>query len=351
MRHGRHVVYAVEEPLLTEEKSEFVSHLYLVSVDGAEPVQLTFGEARNSGAQWSPDGAFLAFLSTRSGTANLHVLHVAGGEAWALTRYEKSSVAAVRWAPDGTRLAFLMGEPPTEEKEKARKAKGDALQVDVDLEFAHLYTVPFGVGPRVLPEVTQLTRGRYHVVSCAWLPDGSQLAFTSQPSPVEDVWPQTRLALIAATGTAAEPRELACVGGLGADPLPSPDGRWIACYTSDQPMRWALAGRMLLYPVTGGAPQPLAAAPDAGICWPLGWSAEGDAVYVLEPSGVTTQVWAVSVTGEAVRPVTDTALVKFPASTNQRGLIAFVGENFHDSQRQPERLGPGRLPGHHDGRG
>lgn len=127
---GRHAVYVVEEPLLTEEKSEFISHLYLAAADGAEPVQLTFGEARNSGARWSPDGAYLAFPSARSGKTNLYVLRVSGGEAWALTRYEKSDIAAVRWAPDGTRLAFLMGEPPTEAKEKARKAKDDALQVD-----------------------------------------------------------------------------------------------------------------------------------------------------------------------------------------------------------------------------
>ncbi len=328
---GQHVVYVVQEPLLTEEKSEFISHLYLAAGDGAEPIQLTFGESRNSGAQWSPDGAFLAFLSTRSGKTNLYVLRVRGGEAWAVTRYEKSDIAAVRWAPDGTRLAFLMSEPPTEEKEKARKAKDDALQVDVDLEFAHLYTVPFAVGPRTVPEAMQLTHGRYHVGSVAWLPDSSHLAFTSQPSPVADVWPQTRLALIAADGTATEPTELARVGAWAAVPLPSPDGHWIACFTSDQPISWAFAGRMTLYPVAGGPPQPLADTPD-GNCAPISWSAEGDAVYVLEASGVTTQVWALPVTGEAARPVTATPLVKTATSANRQGMIAFVGEDFHVSQ-------------------
>ena len=39
---GRRVLYVVREPLLTEERSEFISHLYLQEVDGGEPLQLTF---------------------------------------------------------------------------------------------------------------------------------------------------------------------------------------------------------------------------------------------------------------------------------------------------------------------
>ena len=107
---GRQVVYAAREPLMTAEKSEFITHLYLASTDG-DPIQLTFGEHSNSGPHWSPDGQYIAFLSKRSGKGNLYVMRAAGGEAWALTRYEKTDVTALKWAPDGKQIAFLMAEP------------------------------------------------------------------------------------------------------------------------------------------------------------------------------------------------------------------------------------------------
>ena len=204
---GRSVGYVVREPLLTDEKSEFVRHLYLASADGGEPIQLTFGEHGNWCPRWSPDGNYLAFLSKRSGKANVHVMRAEGGEAWPLTRYEDTDVNALRWAPDGKSIAFLMAEPPSEEKKKARKARDDASQWDRDFDFTHLFAVPFSVGPRKPPEPRQITRGRYNVVDFDWLSDGSALAITHRPTPFADCWPETRLGIVPADGSAETPRD------------------------------------------------------------------------------------------------------------------------------------------------
>src|SRR5205809_513816 len=91
-------------------------------------------------------------------------------------------VTEIAPSPDGQSIAFLMAEPPSEEK-KARKAKDDAIQWDQDFDFAHLFVVPFAVGPRKRPEARQITRGRYTVVDFDWLPDGSALALTHRPNP------------------------------------------------------------------------------------------------------------------------------------------------------------------------
>jgi Tol biopolymer transport system component len=85
---SRQVVYTIREPLMTDEKSEFITHLYLVSVDGGDPIQLTFGEHSNSSPRWSPDGQYIAFVSTRSGKSNLYAKRAAGGVAWPLTEYK-----------------------------------------------------------------------------------------------------------------------------------------------------------------------------------------------------------------------------------------------------------------------
>ncbi|MCD6291419.1 MAG: S9 family peptidase [Anaerolineae bacterium] len=325
---GRWVVYAVKEPLMTDERSEFLTHLYLASADGDEHFQLTFGEYSDRGAQWSPDGRYIAFLSTRNKEkANIYIMRVNGGEAWALTCYEKTNVAALKWSPDGKQIAFTMTEPPSEEKEKAQKAKNDPKLWGEDFDFQHLFVVPFVEGPRTPPEARQITSGRFHVVNFDWLPDSRTLAFTHRPTPVADDWPQTRLSLIAVDGDDAKPRELAVVADYEAKPVVSPDGHWIACGTSDRPARWAFANRIVLYPVDGGEPRPLAYTPDSQSGM-IGWSEDGQEVYAWESSGVTSQIWALPITGESGRPITADERLKTLPAVNRRGQIAFVGQDF-----------------------
>jgi dipeptidyl aminopeptidase/acylaminoacyl peptidase len=334
---GRQVAYTVREPLLTDEKSEFLIHLYLATRDGGEPVQLTYGDSSDSNPAWSPDGRYLAFLSTRSGKRNIYVLRADGGEAWPLTRYDKTDVAGLRWSPEGTRLAFLMPEPPSEEKEKQRKARDDAKQFGVDFDFTHLSVVPFAVGPRTAPEAKQLTHGRFQVVDFAWTPDGARIAFTHQPTPEADTWLETRLAIIAADGSADAATDMAPIFAGGAHLHFAPDGRWIACKAGEQPAHWAFAARVGLYPVPGDsggtapAVRTLAATPNSEPSV-LGWAPDGQAVYVLEQSGTASQIMALPVDGTPARQLTNADLYRMPASANRQGQIAFVGQDLHHPQ-------------------
>lgn len=248
---GSAVLCVVREPLLTEKRSEYISHLYCAGADGADEMrQLTFGEHRNTNPQWSPDGAFIAFVSTRSES-----VRYARDRRRSLGahRGDKTGVSMPKWAPDGMQIAFLRQEPPSEAREKSRKARNDAVHVGVDLDFTHLFAVPFAVGPRALPDPRQITRGRYQVTAFNWLPDGRSLAIVYQPSPDEDAWTQTRLGLAPADGSGGEPAEIALVAAEDGTPCPSPDGAWIACATADQPVTWAYSARAVLYPVAGAS--------------------------------------------------------------------------------------------------
>ena len=126
----------------------------------------------------------MAFLSDRgeAGKTNIYAMRLAGGEPWALTGYAETSVVDVKWSPDGQQLAFLMAEPPSAERIAARKAKDDVLLWDQDFDFVQLFTVPFAVAPRVLPEAVQLTWGRQHLVKHAWMPDGRAIAAGGAPN-------------------------------------------------------------------------------------------------------------------------------------------------------------------------
>jgi dipeptidyl aminopeptidase/acylaminoacyl peptidase len=335
---GRHVVYTVREPLLTAEKSEFLTHLYLAARDGGEPVQLTYGDSSDSNPAWSPDGRYIAFLSKRSGKSNIYVLRMAGGEAWPLTRYEKTDVTGLRWSPDGTRLAFQMKEPPSEEKEKQQKARDDAKQFGVDFDFTQLFTAPFAIGPRTVPEATQLTRGRLHVMDFDWSPDGALIAFTHQPTPDADTWPETRLAIIPTNDSADSPTDVAHVAVDGACPSFSPDGSWLACATAEQPPRWAGAAQVALYPRSREGADPdrrpvtsLATTPDSRPHL-LGWAADGLAVYVLEASGTASQILTAPCDGSPARSLSGVALHLSAAAANRQGQLAFIGQDLHQAQ-------------------
>ncbi|MHB0876641.1 MAG: prolyl oligopeptidase family serine peptidase, partial [Anaerolineae bacterium] len=324
---GGQIICAVQEPLLTDDKSEYIAHLYRTPAGGGALEQMTFGDSANRDPQWSPDGRFVAFVSKRSGRGNLYAMRADGGEAWPLTHFEKSDVSGFAWAPDGRSIAFLMAEPPTEEKEKALRAKDDAVRWEVDLDFAHVYVVPFSVATRGLAEPRQVTRGRFHVVGLEWLPNGAQIALTHRPTPGYDSWPQTRLALARVSDEAGEPIDLGPAPDKGGDPVVSPDGRWIACPVADEPARWAYAVRVVLFAADGSDRRVLADTPN-GATLPITWSADGSEVYALEPSGVTAQLWALPASGAQGRQLTDTDLVKTLASA-VGSSIAFVGQDFH----------------------
>ncbi len=340
---GRHMVYTVQEPLMTEERSELITHLYCVATEGGEPIQLTFGEHSNRCPKWSPDGRYIAFLSTRGeeDKASIYVMRADGGEAWALTPYKKptggelTAISQIAWSPNGDRIAFLMPEPPSEEKVTAKQAKDDAILWDVDFDFVHLYVVPFTVGPRELPEIQQLTHGHFHLIDFAWLPDGKRVAITHRPTPVDDDWPKTRLAIVpTAMDEQQKPRgqddltDIAPLFAWGGMPRISPDGEWIACITGEDPPPWGFTNRVVLYPTAGGAPTLLAWTPDGQCAGLIGWSADGQWVYTCELSGVNSQVWALPVTRDPGHAVTTAKTQKGPFSINRQGQIAFVAQDF-----------------------
>src|SRR6266542_4071732 len=82
---GRKVAYTVSQAVMTPEKSEYVTQIWMANSDGSDPLQLTFAEKSSDNPQWSPDGKLIAFTSSRSGKGNLYVLRLIGGEAEQIT--------------------------------------------------------------------------------------------------------------------------------------------------------------------------------------------------------------------------------------------------------------------------
>src|SRR5689334_6893924 len=111
---GKKVVYTVSEPVMTSDKSEYVSQIWMGDVETKKNMQLTFGEKSSGNPQWSPDGNWIAFTSNRKDNkSNIYLLSASGGEAELITEV-KSGVSNFEWSPDGRLIAFTMTDPKTE---------------------------------------------------------------------------------------------------------------------------------------------------------------------------------------------------------------------------------------------
>src|SRR6185503_10719425 len=78
---AKRVAYSVAEAVMTEDRSEFVSQIWIADADGSDPTQMTFATKSSTNPMWSPDGKWIAFTSERSGKSNLYRMRVSGGEA------------------------------------------------------------------------------------------------------------------------------------------------------------------------------------------------------------------------------------------------------------------------------
>src|SRR5579871_4639237 len=99
---GRRVAYTVCDSVMTEDKSENVTQIYVADAGAADGVQVTFAPQSSGNPQWSPDGACLAFTSKRNEKNNLYLLRMEGGEAEPLTDL-KADAGGFAWSSDGAR--------------------------------------------------------------------------------------------------------------------------------------------------------------------------------------------------------------------------------------------------------
>lgn len=133
------------------------THLYRLSLDGSEPVQLTCGDFDVAGGAWSPDGRWLAYCRTgQRAQRHVSVLWLAeadGGQARCVTP-EFALVSGAAWSPDSRHIAFA-----------GSRIAGDSL--------SQPYVLQVDAGaPRQLGDSQMHLEG----ATLQWHPGGRQLA-------------------------------------------------------------------------------------------------------------------------------------------------------------------------------
>jgi len=319
---GRRVVYTVSDAVMTSDRSEYVTQLWLATTDGKESFQLTFNEKSSSNPKWSPDGNWIAFTSNRKDNKNnLYLLPLRGGEAEPLTDL-KSAVSNFEWSPDGKWIAFTMTDAKTEDEEKNDKAKNDFRWVDENLKMSRLYVIPVQKDANGKREPRKLTTENYNVGSFDWSPDGGRIVFDHTKSSVANDWTTGDVSIVE-VGT-AKATIFANTTAAESSPLYSPDGKWIAITISDNPPSWAGSGLIEVFPAAGGQAKALTASYDAQPNI-TGWSATGKRIYFNEAKGTSTQLYSLDVGSNQIEEIKTTPAVLAGINLNRTGtMLGFV---------------------------
>jgi len=310
---GRRVAFVVAT--LSEERDEYLSNIWVVDVVGGEPRRFTTGPGRDTAPRWSPDGAWLAFLSAREAKAKpqLHVMPADGGEPVRLTE-QPHGVSAPAWAPDSARLAFVsrVGPAPADGPEKSKPAR---IITTVKYRFngegfiydrpPHVFVIARdGGAPR------QITDGDCVDEEPAWSPDGRVIAFTSARHADRDHDDARDLFVVSADG--GEPRRLTDTSAVVTGPAFSPDGRTLAYVARRGRNAFADNHRLFTTAVEGGASRELSAGFDRSV------GALGDA-WVVWSAGGQWLHFAVEDGGRVV-------IHRVPAAANAAPTPAVTGE-------------------------
>ncbi|MEJ7847143.1 MAG: S9 family peptidase [Pyrinomonadaceae bacterium] len=328
---GKRVVYTVNEAVTTADKSEFVTHVWLASADGKENFQVTYGEKSSTNPKWSPDGNWIAFTSNRKDNKNnLYVLRVNGGEAEQVTEV-KSAISEFEWSPDGKWFAFASSDAKTDDEEKNDKGKNDFRWMDENIKMARLYVIPVMKNDAGKREARKLTNDNRHVNSFDWSPDGSKIVFSHVKSPTADVWPSSDIAIVDVAGAKITP--FAVTEAAEGNPSFSPDGKWIAMFVSDLPVRWAQSNRIAIYPAGGGAPKMMPISHD-GQPIMIGWSPDNAKIMFSEAKGTGTGIYEVSVQAGTIKEIKySNAVISASSMAADGSTYAFV---IQSSNKPPE---------------
>ncbi len=275
-----------------------VGHLYRIDANGANQVQLTFGERGESSPRWAPDGRTIAFTARRDGDEHnqIYLLDTHGGEARRLTTHQ-TAPGSLTWASDGKSIYFSAADAKSADERAKDTAHDDVYSFEeTNFEQRHLWTTD------LQGEVKKITDGDFSVTSYELATGGKRLAMMRAPTPLLEHSRFNEVWVMDADG--ANTRQLTKNEIAEGTPSISPDGSTVVFTAgANEQFESYYNDKIFVVPATGGTARILL--PDVPYeVQDLKWARDGKSLFFTANMGVHSELLKVDLATRQATPLT-----------------------------------------------
>jgi dipeptidyl aminopeptidase/acylaminoacyl peptidase len=360
---GKLLAFAVRDTDVDANRGRF--DIWLAATDGSVVRRLTTHPDNDTDPQWSSDGAWIYFASSRSGSSQVWRIRPSGGEAEQVTRLA-ADINGFKLFRDGKRMivavdvwpnARSIAESAKRDDERAKsKVKARVYEQLLfrhwdqweDGKYSHLFlwTSPEAGGkvddardltPGQLTDSPTHPFGGMEEVSIS--ADGRTVAFIARTAGRENAWRTGTDAFLVASDGRSKPVNITSENpAYDFSPTFSPDGRSLALLVMKRAGFEADRQRIAIFDVASRKQRVITEGWDRS-AGTIAWSADGRTIYTDSDNVGNHSLYAVDVASGNVKLLVDKGTNQSPKPAGDR--LVFV----RDTLRAPAELYSAKLDG------
>lgn len=333
------IVYSVTQSDLPHAKQH--THLWEMNIDGSNARQITYSDKSEGSALFSPDGKWLAFVSSRDGDDNLYVMPTDGGEARKLTNVS-TGVSDPVASPDGRSIVFSSDVYPECAADDACNKKiadrwsegplkahmADALLYRhwkswKDGTRAHIFLADVAGG-----KVRDLTSGDFDSppfqlggsTDYDFSPDGKELVFASNHDKDQANSTNADLWLVPLDGSQAPRNITGANHAYDGNPQYSPDGKFIAYLRQSKPAYESDLFQIAVYDRKAGTTRILTQDFDNWVT-DFHWAPDSQSIYFTAPVKGINPIFRVTLDGKIAKILDARTIDDFQLSKDGKAIV------------------------------
>jgi len=325
---GKWIVFTRSTPNLNT--NTIATSLCLIPSAGGQVRELSTGSTNDRSAVWAPDNSRIAYISSRSGSAQVWIMNVETRQARQFTTISTEASQPV-WSPDGSLIGFVSevfpgysGRPFSQSDSlnalRLKELKDGNVKAKVftqllfrewdnwrDGKRKHVFVQSVAGGPPkdltpenrdAVPFSTTFASG----IEYSFSPDSREIAYTATPLPTrEEAW-STNHDIYTVPVTGGTPKQITTNPAADGCPRFSPDGNYLAYRAQSVPNFEADRWQLMLYERATGKTRSLTEHFDARVAG-LAWSPDSKKLFFECEDRGEVPVFCVSIAGNDVAAV------------------------------------------------